>query len=627
MLRRIWPLVLVLALGMSALIGITSAQAHAMLVRSAPDANASLAQPPAQIDLYFSEAVVASLSQINVLDANNQSVGSGNVLADPADPTHLMRAVKPLGDGVYTVVWKVISSTDGHQTNGTFPFAVGNAAGMMMPMAQQGSTGASGSGSLAIGEVVAKGLLYLAVVTLMGVILFTFLVWTPSLKQTKIASGDVPTYQRNTWRLAVGALILLGIVDVIGLLIKAGQASGMPIGWPWQPALRTLLLSTRLGVLDIARLALALILAGLLLPPFNGWNRWIGVSVCMMLILTFSLESHAASGAHPVLPVLADWLHMLAVSVWVGGLFSFLAGMWASRCLESDPRTRLTAYLIPHFTTLAMTSVGVLLLTGVYSAILRVGTLSALLDTAYGRALILKLVLAAPMLGMGGINFLFTTPIMRRAASRAGGSLKTVTRFSYLLTGEAFMGVAVLAWVGVFTTLPPAKIASSPAGFSATTKVDDLTVALKVDPALPGMNTFTATITSKGKAVADAQDVAVEFNAMSGMMPMSKASLASQGNGAYSLSGGYLAMKDNWDIKVVVTRPGKFDAYADFKLDMTRAAASSGPAPWRSGAAIMIGALAFSYAFAWRELDHNQKRWVGLGLVPALILLVLAVFV
>jgi len=215
-----------------------------------------------------------------------------------------------------------------------------------------------------------------------------------------------------------------------------------------------------------------------------------------------------------------------------------------------------------------MSSVGVLILTGIYASILRVGSVSALFNSTYGLALDLKLVIAMPMLALGGINFLFTSPGMRRAAVKPGGSPVLVKRFSGLLTGEATLGVMILLWVGIFTTLPPVKIASIPVGFNKSTQADDLTIQLTIDPGRPGINTFTATIISSGKPVTNAQEVSLEFTSITGAVPSSKAALISQGNGIYSLQGGYLAMPDKWDIKVVVIRPGKFDAYGDFVFDM-----------------------------------------------------------
>jgi hypothetical protein len=183
--------------------------------------------------------------------------------------------------------------------------------------------------------------------------------------------------------------------------------------------------------------------------------------------------------------------------------------------------------------------------------------------------LIVKLLIAAPMLAMGAIHFLITTPSIRRAAAQPGGSPTLVARFRGLLAVESVLGVAILIWVGAFTALPPAQTVSASTGLSKTTRADDLSITLNIDPGQSGINTFTATITSGGKPVTNAQDVSLEFTSLSGMVPPSKAAMAGQGNGQYRLQGGYLGMPDSWDIKVVVVRPGKFDAYADFKFDLS----------------------------------------------------------
>ena len=570
------PIILLVTAALLAWAAVTPVQAHAMLVRSIPDANASLASSPAQVELFFSEAVANKLSKISVMDASGKRLDGGDARVDPADATHLLVSLGSLGDGVYMVAWAAVSATDGHQTSGSFPFAVGKVDASAMAMV--GSQAATPSPPAPLGDMILKGFLYLAAAALMGAILFTFLVWDPARREAQVPAEDVHAYRRIFHNLALAALVVLAAADVLSLMVQAGQASGALIGWPWQPEFLALLSGSRVGLLGIIRLLLAAALAGLLLPPQNKWNRWAGLAACLLLLLTFSLESHAASDPRPLLPVLADWVHMTAVSVWVGGLYSFLGGMWLIRMLAPEPRTRFTSTLIPHFTVLAMSSVGALTLTGIYASILRIGALDALWSTPYGKALLLKLFIAAPMLAMGAINFLFTTPSMRRAAARPGGSPGLVTRFRRLLASEAALGCVILIWVGVFTTLPPVKVASMPAGFNQTTRADDLTITLTIDPARPGINTFTAAITSGGKPAAGINDVSLEFTSVSNMVPASKAAMASQGDGkTYRLQGGYLAMPDKWDIKVVVLRTGKFDAYGDFKIDLGPPAGQMAP--------------------------------------------------
>jgi copper transport protein len=542
-------------------------QAHAMLMRSIPDANASLASSPAQIELFFSEAVTPKLSKISVMDSSGKLVNNGDARVDAADATHLVVSVSSLNDGVYMVVWEVISASDGHQTNGSFPFAVGKVDASALAMAS--SQMAAPPSTTPLGDMIIKGFLYLSVATSLGGILFTFLVWNPSLKKAQIPAEDVRAYGKFSHKLVIGTLAVLVVADVLALMVQAGHASRVLLGWPWQPEFMALL-GSRVGLLGVLRFGLAFVLAGLYLPRQNGWNRWAGLGINLLLLLTLSMESHAAGDPNPVLPVAADWIHLVGVSVWVGGLFSFLGGMRLIGKLNPEPRTRMTSYLIPHFTTLALASVGVLILTGIYASILRVGTLASLFNSPYGLALVVKLGIAAPMLALGGINFLFTSPSMRRAAARPGGSPALVKRFYGLLTGEATLGIVILLWVGIFTTLPPAKIAAMPAGFDQKTQADDLTIQLTIDPGQPGINTFTATITSGGKPVTNAQQVSLEFKSLTGMVPASKADLTSQGNGIFKLQGGYLAMTDKWDMKAVVIRPGKFDAYADFVFDMNQ---------------------------------------------------------
>jgi copper transport protein len=561
---RLAPLLLVLTLAWS---GVTPVQAHSMLVRSIPDANASLAQAPGRVELFFSETVDAKLSRINVLDGKGRPVQAGSVQADPADAMHLSVALQPVGDGVYCVAWTAVSATDGHETSGSFPFAVGQ----MSPAAMGSAAAPPPAPVFPLGDVAMKGLLYLAAAALMGRILFAFWVWDPALRKAQVTPEELRAYTQVSRWLVPGALIGLAGADVLSLLFQAGAVSGTIMGWPWQPAFLEVLVGTRFGWLGIARLAIALALAGLLLPRPNRWNRWAGTAVCGLLLLTFSLESHAAADSAPLLPVAADWVHMLAVSVWVGGLFSFLGGMWMLRCLAPETRTKLTAVLIPYFTRLAMASVAALTLTGFYAGILRVGTLDALTTTQYGQALILKLAIALPMLGLGAFNFLITTPVMRRAAAEPGGNPAQVVRFRRLLSGEVVLGVVILIWVGVFTSLAPARVTTAPAGFNAVAQADDLRIALNVDPGQPGMNTFTATITAGGRPVTNAQEVSLEITSVSGMIPPGKAVMAEQGGGVYRLTGWYLSMPDKWDVKVVVVRPDKFDAYADFKIDLGQA--------------------------------------------------------
>src|SRR5215207_4414294 len=240
---------LILVVLYSAWVG-TSVSAHALLVRSTPAANAVLAQPPVQVEIFFSEPLEENSSSIRVFDSNNLSVDAGDVRVDPSGPTRLTVTLHSIQDGVYTVTWKAVSSIDGHQTTGSFPFAVGNANAEAVSTIQQRSTF-----RLPFSTLISKFLMLASLAILLGHRLFTALVWNPAVRAN---TGEVekPPVWNMFYRFGlIGLLISIGL----GILAQAGQSTGSELAFPWNPELGRILTETRLGVIWLARLALAIL--------------------------------------------------------------------------------------------------------------------------------------------------------------------------------------------------------------------------------------------------------------------------------------------------------------------------------------------------------------------------------
>jgi copper transport protein len=613
---RLVPILLVL-LALTAPI-VTPAWAHAELLRSLPEANASLDRAPAQVELFFSEALEPSFSRITVLDMNGIAVDNGDSRINEADPTHLTVSLRSLPGGVYTVSWKALSSVDGHVTSGAFPFAVGDVEAAALAAAGQ----ASRQVKLSLGEVAAKWLVYLAAAAIAGGALFVLAVWQPALASLVPAGHD---FAESAWRrIGVVALGVLLLGQLLGVLVQAGQASGSEIAAPWSVAVSNVLFRTRYGTLWFARLALTLGLVGLLSAAHPRRRIILGLSLAVLLVI--SLGSHAAAEPQPALPVLADWAHLLAGSIWIGGLIYFAAGLWAARERDSAFRTRLTARLIPRFSVLGLLSVGTLALSGLYSAVARVGTLEALTGTLYGHALILKLIVALPMVALGAFNLLVSGPSMRQAATRPEGDGRWVTRFRGLVAGEVTLGVGLLLIVAVLTTLPPARIASSAPNLSTAADVDDLSIALDITPGRVGVNTFTLTVTANGQSVDRAQEVQLRFTPLSASVAPGAVQLAALGGGRYAIKGAYLSLPDTWQVKAVIRREGRFDAYADFNIDVGAAAASQ-TLPWQRLSGGLMIAAALVYAFSFRTFAPHRTRLVAFGLALSAELLIAGVVV
>ena len=81
---------------------------------------------PTEIRLYFTEEPEPKYSEIKVYNTQLQRYDQGSLRPIEGDPLGLAIDVVALPEGVYTVAWKANSAVDGHTTEGSFAFAVGN---------------------------------------------------------------------------------------------------------------------------------------------------------------------------------------------------------------------------------------------------------------------------------------------------------------------------------------------------------------------------------------------------------------------------------------------------------------------------------------------------------------------
>lgn len=286
---------------------------------------------------------------------------------------------------------------------------------------------------------VSHGATQAACVFMVGLAGFMAAVWLPSGRNLG-ASVDLTNtiFVRTAWIL-FGLLVLSGAVE---LSLYAVRASGEPLspGLLWEAVSQT-----RVGGVWLARLILgALTVGAITYAAQRGQRRafwWGAFGVGCVFLLTLSQLSHAVT-EEGALPVLADWVHAISASVWVGGLLGFpLALFGPMRAMEPDERGKMLRGAVRRFSRVATAAVLVLAATGLYAALLHVPDLSTLASTGYGRALVMKLGLLMFLLAAGGLN------------------LKLQGReeepFGRMVGAELALAVAVLVATGFLTSLPP----------------------------------------------------------------------------------------------------------------------------------------------------------------------------
>ena len=183
------------------------------------------------------------------------------------------------------------------------------------------------------------------------------------------------------------------------------------------------------------------------------------------------------------------------------------------------------------------------------------------------------------------------------------------------------LGAAVLLAVGVLTNLPPARATAAATNINASATVNDLKLALTIEPGKVGLNTFTLQVTSNGQPVVGAKEVALRFTPTIASLAPSQAELNDEGNGKYSVRGAYFSLPYNWQVQAVVRRDNQFDAFANFNFPLGVTAAASN-FPWNrvTGGLLLLAAALLFFVLHTPGLARSRRvAWAlgaHAGLVP-----------
>ena len=204
--------------------------------------------------------------------------------------------------------------------------------------------------------------------------------------------------------------------------------------------------------------------------------------LALPLVASRSFTSHAvAVKEDTMVAVAADAAHLIATGLWGGGLLALFWVLYRGVKGSALPLS-WAAETVRRFSWLALGSVAVLVLTGLYQSWIHVGNLRTLFGTDYGRVLLFKLVLFIAMLGFGALNFLSTGPRLRHAAQGNTNDLSWARKALGRIGAESFLALLVFFVTGLLTVLPPGVHAVHQAALANDTPIQ--TAGGKPEPKL-----------------------------------------------------------------------------------------------------------------------------------------------
>ncbi|WP_406729761.1 copper resistance protein CopC [Streptomyces sp. GD-15H] len=382
------------------------ASAHAAVRGAVPEDGSVVKSTPRHVTLTFTESVALLDDSFRVYSPDNHRVKLGEPRhADGRSDTARVDLPGGLGDGTYTVAWRVVSA-DGHPVSGAVTFSVGKPS----PSAPAVPTAPAEHPVTSSLYDTGRYLAYIAAALLIGTVAFAALCRPPDTAPLRMPLAT------GWWMLLTATVVLLAL--------RAPYENGTSPTTAFDLSAFTGTLTGRPGIALLTRVAL-LVLAAAVLPRLPRLTRRrepdagdrtpparlaVGGVLAVALALTWAAAEHASAGIQVPAAMTSSVLHLLAMACWLGGLAALLTLLFRAE-------TTLPAATVTRFSRLAFLSVTVLVVTGAYQSWRGLGSWTALGDSAYGRVLTAKLVLTAVLLPAAALSRRWTTRLATAAVT------------------------------------------------------------------------------------------------------------------------------------------------------------------------------------------------------------------
>ena len=576
---------LILVLCMVSLLGfgaIHTSFGHAFVIDSSPSQSASIAASPQQIDVFFSEPVDLRYSNLKVLDSNGKQVDKGDVRYLQNDESKLTVSVPLLKDGTYTVSTNVLSQIDGHVTENAFVFAIGQA---VLPT---NVSSAGPSSTLYLPEALARFPTLLAQVMIVGAAFGSLWMWSPLSKifsLTESTSQIRHIINKNLAIYYVVASIILVSSNFAILYFQAIAINGSVLD----------VLGTRFGTVLLERSVISFIILGLSLYEYRQFRKKeshtfsrlesIGIlTLGIILLATTSLIGHGASSKQ-LTPLIIDFVHNLTASIWIGGTFYLafvLIPILKASKMNLYYKLATLSVWIPRYSTLVVTLLGILIITGPFLLYILEDNLSLVIGSLYGTFLIAKLSLAGLMVILGGYSSIFIynrvvnllkpaqvvgikssnykLPNGESDSERKADS--TIVNFRRALVIESILGIALLLSVGLLvnTGVPESEMQNMSQAstaesieiehYESTRFVDnDTKIGLSITPFEVGNNNFKVSFLDANGNPIEVQSAEIKYRQIEKSIGPITIDLEKQSTGVFSANASF-GIPGLWDMEI-----------------------------------------------------------------------------
>ncbi|QHJ70924.1 copper resistance protein CopC [Planococcus halotolerans] len=414
---------------------------------------------PQKFDLWFNQP--ANITAIGVFDDRQQSISIKEPVIDPNDPNHVVIEFNEvLPKGSYQVTWyaRPAASNDISlpDTIDVFYFAVDEFTAIQQPSEGE-PVGSAWFASMGLKQT-GYWLFFIGIMALFGLAFFQ-----------NVIHREPILLKRSTLSFFLLFFVFTGVILVLvaqkSELDSLSFIQFLSLKFVWIPLLQ-----------------LGLLLLGIFLTK----GRLLFFAAALLLIPL--ITGHAAYPRYGgYLSLFMNALHLLAASIWVGGLLAILTFP------KKEEMKKFLRSTLPAFSNWAFGSLTVIIVTGLYMTMKYVPsyTFESFWKSEWGKAIVLKMVLTLAVLLIG----LFQRRLIKQVTEKALS--KVVNRVRV----EIIYAALLLLFASVLVVSTPGS--AEQGVYPSTVEKEDIELDVNFSPLKLGLNVLTMEF--EGEKVEDVQ--------------------------------------------------------------------------------------------------------------------------
>ncbi|PKH09023.1 copper resistance protein CopC [Planomicrobium sp. MB-3u-38] len=437
----------------------TQQQTDFEIIQNYPEDGEITDGSPRQMDLWFNQP--ADITAIGVFDDRQQSISIKEPVRDPEDPNHvIIEFNEELPKGSYQVTWyarpEASEDLSLPDTIDVFYFAVDEFTAIQQPNEGE-PVGSAWFANMGLKQT-GYWLFFIGIMTLFGLAFFH-----------KVIHKEPASLKRNSLSFFLLFFVFTGVVLVF--LAQKSELESLSF---------TQFLSLKFVWIPLVQIGL------LVLGVFLTKARLLFFAVALLLIPF--ITGHAAYPRYGgYFSIFMNALHLLAASIWIGGLLAMLTFP------KKEEMKKFLRSTLPAFSNWAFISLAVIIVTGLYMTMKYVPsyTFESFWKSEWGKAIVLKMVLTLAVLLIG----LFQRRLIKQVTEKA--LCKVVNRVRV----EIIYAALLLLFASVLVVSTPGS--AEQGVYPSTVEKEDIELDVNFSPLKLGLNVLTMEF--EGEKVEDVQ--------------------------------------------------------------------------------------------------------------------------